>query len=187
MRESEPLTGQSVTGQVLLTEYENLKKEQISRIRYRDSLLYATLAAAAAVLAATLNTRGQLSVLLALPVAAVILGWTYLANDATVSALGRYIRTELAPQLTTITGVSVFGWETAHRTHPGRRTRKALQLAVDLTTFSILPITTLVIFWAHGPRSVPLMAVSIAESMAVATLTTHIVLHAELQPDKPDM
>src|SRR5579859_57270 len=86
--------------QVLLVEYEQIKGEQRSRIGFRDNLLYASLVAMAGVVAAALNTKGRADLLLLLPPVSALLGWTYLVNDEKISAIGRYIRTDLAPRLT---------------------------------------------------------------------------------------
>jgi hypothetical protein len=71
------------------------------------------------VLAVTFTARQPACLLLAPPVS-VILGWTYLMNDAAISAIGRYIRTELASRLATLTRTAgpVLGWETDVR-RPG--------------------------------------------------------------------
>ena len=105
-------------GKVLLAEYERLKDEQKTRIGFRDNLIYATLASIAAVVAATLSSRGNNALLLLIPPVCLLLGWTYLVNDEKVSAIGRYIRKDLGPRLarrTTLTEAEIFGWETAHR------------------------------------------------------------------------
>jgi len=170
------------TGKLLLVEYERIKEEQKTRIGFRDNLLYATLGSMAAVIAAALNAHGRTDLLLLLPPVSVLLGWTYLVNDEKVSAAGRYIRDEIAPRLELIAGADrpVFGWETAHRTDSRRRGRKLLQLGVDLSTFCVAPVAAVVIFWAYGPWSVPLVVVSLVEMAAVAVLGTQIVRYAEL-------
>lgn len=57
--------------------------------------------------------------------------------------------------------------------------RKYLQLAVDLITFSVGPVAAVVVFWAARPRSVVLIAVSVAELAAVAVLAGQIVVYAD--------
>src|SRR5688500_3373987 len=89
-------------GHMLLLEYERIKEEQKSRIAFRDNLLYATLATMAAVIAAVLQDGGRPTLLLLLPPVSLVLGWTYLVNDEKVSAIGQYIRTDLAPRLSAV-------------------------------------------------------------------------------------
>lgn len=181
--------GDITVGKLLLIEYEHIKEEQKTRIGFRDNLLYATLASMAAVIAATLNTRDQANLLLLLPPVSVLLGWTYLVNDEKVSAAGRYIRTEIAPQLSAMVtdGATVFGWEKTHRTDSRRRVRKVLQLIVDLTTFCVAPLSALTVFWVYGPRTVPFMMVSLAELVAVTTLAMQIALYADLKNQEENM
>ncbi|MFL1906122.1 hypothetical protein ACJWDR_44690 [Streptomyces tauricus] len=171
-----------------MAEYERIKGEQQARIGFRDNLLYATLASMAAIIAAVLQGDGQAALLLLLPPVSVLLGWTYLVNDEKISAIGRYVREELAPQLATLAKglkqgsghVQVFGWEVAHRSDHRRVSRKCLQLAVDLITFCVAPVAAVVVFWAAGPRRVPLVAVSAIELAAIAVLAVQIVLYADL-------
>jgi hypothetical protein len=183
------LTSQDVTvGGLLMVEYERVKGEQQARIGFRDNLLYATLASMGAVVAAALQVKGQAALLL-LPPVSVLLGWTYLVNDEKISAIGRYVREELTPQLAAMANgqeqvsgrARVFGWETAHRSDSRRRSRKYLQLAVDLITFCLAPVAAVIVFWAEGPRAVPLVAVSAVELAAIAVLAVQIVLYADLR------
>lgn len=187
--------GDVTIAKLLTLEYERLKEEQKTRIGFRDNLVYATLASMAAVIAATLSARGQANLALLLPPVALLLGWTYLVNDEKISAAGRYIRTELAPRLAAELprATPVFGWESFHRADPRRRTRKALQLAVDLGVFCLAPTVALVVFWASGPRTVVYMTISVAEAAAVLGLAAHLVLYADLarhrdgnEPEPPE-
>jgi hypothetical protein len=187
--------GEDVTiGGLLVAEYEQIKSEQRSRIGFRDNLLYATLASMAAIIAAVLRREGQTELLLLLPPVSVLLGWTYLVNDEKISAIGRYIRDELAPRLAALTGdhsegderVRLFGWEVAHRSDGRRVPRKYLQLAVDLLTFCVAPVAAVVVFWSAEPRSLALIAVSLAELAAVAVLAVQIVVYADLRKASRD-
>jgi hypothetical protein len=176
------LAGEGDTSaQLLLVEYEQIKSEQRSRIGFRDNLLYASLVSVAGVVAAALNTKGRADLLLILPPVSVLLGWTYLVNDEKVSAIGRYIRTELAPRFASmVTGATAFGWEHAHRRDENRRTRKLLQLGVDLATFCLSPAAAIVIYWINGPITVAFLLVSFAETAAIATLAAQIIQYADL-------
>jgi hypothetical protein len=167
---------------LLLTEYEHIKDEQKARVGFRDNLQYGTLASMGAVIAAALSARGQASLLLLLPPVSVLLGWTYLVNDEKISAIGRYIRTEIAPRLADLTAIGspVFGWEAAHRADPRRQARKVLQLAVDLSTFCVAPFVALVVFWASGPPTSSFMTVSVAEAVTVCVLAVQITRYTDL-------
>ncbi|MEU5902081.1 hypothetical protein [Streptomyces venezuelae] len=167
-------------GRVLLVEYEQLKAEQKSRITLRDNLIYAMLAATAAVIAATIPSTSRTALLLLLPPLSVLLGWTYLVNDEKISAIGQYIRTELTPALSAVVGDGVFGWEAAHRGDRRRGSRKRLQLAVDLLAFCVNPAAALTVFWIHGHLTWPLVTVSLAESAAVVGLGIQIALYADM-------
>jgi hypothetical protein len=119
---------------ILLAEYEELKAEQRERIKARDHLTYATLAAVAAAVAGAVQTRTH-ALLLGVPVVCAVLGWTRLTIDEKVSAIGRYLREDLGPRLATEAGAPVLGWETVHRGGTAHRRRKQAQLAADLATF----------------------------------------------------
>ncbi|MDL5203878.1 hypothetical protein [Streptomyces sp. ALI-76-A] len=173
---------QDVTvGQLLLAEYQSVKDEQKARIGFRDNLLYVTLAVVAAVIAATAQAE-QPSMLLALPPVCVVLGWTYLVNDEKISAIGAYVREDLGPRLAALArpggGFQAFGWETAHRGDARRRSRKAVQTAVDLTAFCAVPLAALVVFWADGDGGRLLVAVSVLEALAVTGLASQVVRYA---------
>lgn len=166
--------------QVDLLEYQQLKAEQLDRISRRDNLLYATLAAYGAAGWAALT--GHVVAWLAAPVAAVVLGWTYLANDVMVTAIGRYVRTGLGPRLAEFASQEVFGWEHEHPADRRRRSRKTLQLAVDLLAYVATPLGALVAYWSTGPRFVPLAAVSVLEAAAVVVLAAQISTYAARGP-----
>ncbi|MFC7534173.1 hypothetical protein [Actinoplanes sp. GCM10030250] len=166
--------------QLLLAEYERLKEEQKVRIGFRDNLIYATLASMAGVIAAALSAKGHANLLLLLPPVTTLLGWTYLVNDEKVSAIGRYIRDDLGSRLAATVNTGVFGWEIAHRSDPRRRTRKVLQLAVDLGGFCAPALTAIVIYWANGPLRWPFVVVSIIEAAAVCGLAVEIIRYADL-------
>lgn len=165
---------------VLLLEYEQLKKEQNSRIRVRDNLIYASLIAAAAVVSAVLNSHDLRSLLL-LPPVALILGWTYLINDQKISAAGHYIRCELSPSVAfCVNEVSVFGWEDAHRGDRRRLSRKLMQLFVDLLAFCALPTTALMVYAANFPAMSVFMVIAIVECVVLLTLAGQFLVYAEL-------
>ncbi|HEY0542264.1 MAG TPA: hypothetical protein VGD53_28155 [Actinoallomurus sp.] len=174
------------SARLMVLEYERIKDEQRTRIGFRDNLLYVTLAAMATVIAVSVSAR-DMAYLLLLPPVSLILGWTYLANDEKISAIGRYIRGELAPRLAAKAGDGsvIFGWETTHRSDARRSSRKFLQVGVDLLTFCGSPLAAIVGFWATGPTSAGLVVVSLAEMAAVVFLVAQIVLYADLRQDMP--
>ncbi|GLY82050.1 hypothetical protein [Actinoallomurus iriomotensis] len=162
-------------------EYDRLKDEQRARISHRDNLLYVTLAVYGASMASAL--AGKAPALLAVPLAAIILGWNYLANDTKVSDIGRYIRTELGPSLTSLTGGSypVFGWENWHQTNdPRRSTRKTLWLVIDSTAYAVIPLGALLAFWVIGSPNALLIPASIIEAIAVLIFAAQIFTSANL-------
>ncbi|MFG3100094.1 hypothetical protein ACGFZL_06200 [Streptomyces sp. NPDC048182] len=175
--------GSGVTlGVLLLTEYDRLKDEQRGRIAFRDNLIYAMLASAAAVLAAALRSGFEAGFLLILPPVSLLLGWTYLVNDQKISAMGEYIRNTLAPRLASTAGTEeeVFGWETAHRSDTRRVWRKRLQLAADLTAFTVTPAAAITAYLLSGPLTGMLVAITVLEAVAVCVLGLQIVLYADL-------
>ncbi|MFD7711096.1 hypothetical protein ACFV6E_13695 [Streptomyces sp. NPDC059785] len=165
---------------LLLAEYDRIKEEQKTRIGFRDNLLYFTLAASTAVLAATVQ-KGQPQLLLAVPVVCLVLGWTYLVNDEKISAVGRYIRDQLGPRLAELTEArgAVFGWEGYHRSDASRATRKRLQTAVDLFTYSALPMTCVGAFWCSGAVGPLLLLVSFVQTLALAVLGWQFLRYAD--------
>ncbi|WP_333775383.1 hypothetical protein [Streptomyces sp. IBSBF 3136] len=169
--------------QLLILEYQQLKDEQRSRIGFRDNLLYATLASMAAVVIAA-TQAGRTALVLMLPAACLVLGWTYLVNDEKVSAIGRYVREELGPRLGGATDAGVvFGWESAHRGGRRRHVRKVLQLVVDVSTFCGTAAAALVVYWCAAPLQPALLVVSIAELAAVVVLGWQMALYADVYRD----
>ncbi|MFD6294314.1 hypothetical protein ACFWFU_05845 [Streptomyces sp. NPDC060235] len=183
-RSEDVVTGEGVTlAQLLVTEYQTIKDEQKARIGFRDNLLYVTLAAVVAVVAAATQAK-QPQMLLALPPVCVVLGWTYLVNDEKISAIGAYVRSELGPSLAAATGIPgatipVFGWETAHRSDPKRRSRKRIQCLVDQGTFCLVPAASLAVYWAHGSLGALMISLSAIEALTVAVLAVEFALYAK--------
>ncbi|MFG1620193.1 hypothetical protein ACGFI3_46230 [Nonomuraea wenchangensis] len=168
---------------VLLSEYDALKAEQRARIGIRDQLLYAVLTAAAAIAAVT-ATAARLELLLVLPLAGIVLGWTHLHNDHMITEIGRYVRTRLGPRLHALvddaTDIPMFEWETDRGSDPRRRSRTWLQLAVTLAAFCVPPLAALIIVWAAGPHTPAVLAVSVLEAAALTVLAGQITRYADL-------
>ncbi|MEU3499229.1 hypothetical protein ABZ726_00105 [Streptomyces hundungensis] len=173
-------SGDLSEGAILLAEYTQIKDEQRARIGFRDNLLYVTLAAVTAVTALVVQTKRP-DLLLALPVVCVVLGWTYLVNDEKISAIGRYIRTQLASRLAATNSISqpLLAWECYHRSDPKRTSRKIMQTAVDLTTFFALPFAALIAFWCYGAVAPLLITASLLEAVAVSVLAVQFLRYAE--------
>ncbi|GIH95288.1 hypothetical protein Psi01_59180 [Planobispora siamensis] len=176
------LTERQAAVQVLLAEYDRLKTEQVARIGVRDNLIYFMLGSAATVAAGAFAGRNAALALL-LPVASMALGWTYLANDHMISAIGRHVRQQLCPRLRDLAGqqLPVFGWERNHADDHRRRSRKRLQFAVDLLTFAGPAVAATVAYWVIGPVTVALTVVAIAELVAVAVLAVQMAIYAQLR------
>jgi len=155
---------------VLRDELKLLKDEQRDRIRARDNLIYSVIVASAAIVGAARVTGPALPLLL--PLVTLVLGWTYLVNDHKVTAIGRYLSTDLGPRLSTASGGEALRWETHHRSDRARRQRKCLQLAVDLMVFVLPGAAALLWYWTAGPAPALLLAVSIIEAAAIVTPAT---------------
>jgi len=144
---------------VYLLEYEKLKDEQTERIGFRDNLLYFTLGIYGAVLALALGEQESpiaSYALLVLPWVSLILGWTYLINDQKITAIGQYVRYNLAEKISELTGKagegveaveSIFGWEIYHRGDKCRKRRKIEQWIIDEIAFVLSGIFALGAFW----------------------------------------
>ena len=141
-----------ITFETLMREFTVLKAEQTVRIGFRDNLLYVTLLAIGAVGAFAYGkdaTPNALYCLLGIPWIAIILGWTYIANDQHISRLGTYVREELAVQMRShypCLPAGIFGWESYHRIDGSRSIRKIFQLLVDLITFVFSGLVALGLF-----------------------------------------
>lgn len=160
---------------VLLAEYRAIKDEQTKRIDRRDHLVYGTLTA----IAATLAAAGRLPhALLLLPAVTVILGWTHLVTDVKIAAAGQYLRTDLSARLGALAGRPVLGWETAHRSDARRRQRKLLQLAVDMGTFPVPALVSLGIYLASGRAPWPGVMLAVLLTGAAVLLAAQQALYA---------
>jgi len=117
--------------------------------------------------------------LLALPPVCVVLGWTYLVNDEKISAIGTYVRDDLAPRLAELAQAeAVFAWEAAHRSDTRRRSRKVIQGVIDLLAFCVVPFAGLVVYWAAGQASPGLLALSVVEALIVVGLGHQVLSYA---------
>ena len=158
--------------ELALAEYQQIKTEQVARIGFRDNLMYVTLVAIAGTLTIThsAHSRGHL---LLVPAAAFVLGWTYLANDHMMTAIGRYVREHPA-----LPGMR---WETDHPADKRRASRKTIQLAVDLATFCGSGLAALTAFClAPDPQSALLVLASVIEAIAVGVLACQFAAYAGL-------
>jgi hypothetical protein len=146
---SNPTPNSEKLFEAYFNEYDKLKSEQIARIGFRDNLLYVTLGLFGGIASYALTDATHYTALLVVPWVCFILGWTYLVNDQKISAIGQYIRLELSTKLEILiqaTPESLLGWETGHRSDSHRKSRKITQLAVDLITFCLTGIISLILF-----------------------------------------
>jgi len=163
------MTGSKPSRELALAEYTQLKTEQVARIGFRDNLIYATLVAIAGTLTITHSAHNH-AYLLLVPAVAFVLGWTYLANDQMITAIGRYVREH--PSLS-------MGWETEHPADRRRRSRKTIQLFVDLATFCGSGLAALIAFWlAPDSHSGILVFTSLIELIAVGILAQQLITYA---------
>lgn len=165
---------------IYLQEYQALKAEQTARIGFRDNLLYVTLAVFGGVLSFALANQNYYA-LLVIPWVCLILGWTYLVNDQKITAIGEYMRGELAEQMAALSDRThtekLLGWEHAHRSDLGRRRRKLEQLIVDQSTFVLSGTISILAFWRLvSPVPGVLLALSVIEGLLLIVLGIEIVL-----------
>jgi len=90
------------------------------------------------------------------------------------------VREELGPRLAQLAQIEgAFGWESAHRSDARRRSRKAVQLAVDLLAFCVVPLAGLAVFWGAGDSGSPgLLVLSGFEALGVVGLAAQVVSYA---------
>ncbi|WP_218129350.1 hypothetical protein [Nonomuraea maritima] len=168
--------------QLLLAEYQALKDEQKARIGFRDNLLYVTLGAVVTALIAGMQFRIA-SALLVLPVICLILGWTYLANDEKISAIGRYVSGSLTSRLADSVSAEasetdLFAWEKFHQADERRKSRKIFQCGIDLTCFCLIPFAALVGYWLSPEPIGLLILASVLEAIAILLLGWQMLIYA---------
>lgn len=177
---------------VLTMEFRKLKDEQIQRIKFRDDMVHVHLLAVGAVFGWALSHPKYITLILIIPWICFVLGWTYIANDDKISAIGRYIRRELDARVRasiSTTEEVVFRWELAHRLVEGRHRHKIWQFAVDLTTFVLSGFSAIAIFIilplmlpTEFQRQLPVWLVAIpicVESLMLVILGIEFYTHAE--------
>jgi hypothetical protein len=160
--------------ELALAEYQQVKSEQVARINTRDNLIYVTLVAIAGTLTITHSAHSR-GYLLLVPAVTFVLGWTYLANDQMITAIGRYVREHPA--------LAAMRWETDHPADRRRRSRKVIQLAVDLATFCGSAAAALTGFWlAPSPQPPVLVLASAAEAAAAGVLAYQFTACSDALP-----
>jgi hypothetical protein len=169
----------------LRDELKTLKDEQRDRIRARDGLVYSVIVAVAAVAGGA--KFGGDGVALLLPPVALTLGWTYLASYQKISAIGAYLRTDLGPRLSALTGGDALRWESVHRGDRRRRQRKIIQLAVDLVVFVLPAAVAVGWYWVSGTVSPVLLVASVLEAASVLVAGWQIVAYADILDCKPEV
>lgn len=169
------------------SEYERLKEEQCRRIGFRDNLIYANLGVVGAIFALSLSQSNRHLMLLLVPLASGVLGWTYLVNDQAISAIGDYIAGSLSTRLLADLGRSdagpIFGWEGHHRTNPYRRRRKTIQLVVDLLSFCGPGLIAISTCWWLGASPIAWAVVfGCVEALLLAGLAWEMITSARRAP-----
>jgi hypothetical protein len=151
------MSDKDIIFEVFLKEYDKLKSEQSQRIGFRDNLLYVTLGLFGTIVSFAVSKQANHYALLVLPWVSLILGWTYIVNDEKISALGKYIRIQLAEKVKEKIGdseiESVFSWENYRRVNKGRKLRKIEQFIVNQIAFVVPGIVTLVAFCYLVPKA----------------------------------
>jgi hypothetical protein len=170
-----------------LAEYQKLKDEQIARIGFRDNLIYATLIAVGGILSYALSNPTNSRAVLVLPLATVALGWTYLINDEKISALGRYVRNNLAQRVggsISVATEEIFGWERITSGDKGRLWRKIVQFVVNEALFvgsGFVALST----YLTTERNIPglFWIVTLVEMVFLGVLAFAIAVYAEFTKD----
>lgn len=171
-----------------ITEYGKLKQEQISRIGFRDNLIYVTLIALTAVVSIVADDITRTPVLLVLPMVCIALGWTYLVNDEKISAIGRYIRVSFSDRVRELAkskDTMLFGWELVHRSDNRRRSRKIIQFFVDEFVFVLPGLIAILIFWfSASAYLLPLRWIAGVEILFLLILGFQIFSYADFKMGK---
>lgn len=125
-------------------EYSALKSEQLKRIEHRDQIVYLQIVVIGALLGLKSDFTESL-VALVVPFPCIALGWIYLVNDQKISAIGQYIRTDLAKRYKDCVlddrddrDDSIFNWESWNAKEAGRQFRKFVHLIINIFVF-IMP------------------------------------------------
>jgi len=174
----------SETLNVLLTEYGKVKDEQIHRIGFRDNLLYVNLATVGGIVSLSVSNASNITALLLIPWASLILGWTYLVNDEKISALGRYVRSNLDERIRKEINSSeaqILGWEIQHRSDDRRRQRKILQLLIDEIAFCLSSLAAIGLYFMLDvtPHPPLLLLIIVVESVLILVLAYQIAFYAD--------
>ena len=170
-----------------VTEFENLKKEQIQRIGFRDNLIYANLIAITGVISVVVVDINRIPVLLVLPMVCITLGWTYLVNDDKISSMGRYIYTVLSAKIQKIMKsdeLPLSGWELANQADKKRAGRKKIQLLIDELVFVLPGLIAILLFWLLAPKGSMLLWVAAGEAVFLLILGIQIASYAEIKKGK---
>lgn len=170
------MTSEGKRVDILVVEYQALKAEQCSRIGTRDNLIYATLAAYGAVLLGVGSRNASILFLLLIPAIGVLMGWTHLINDDKISAIGDHIQENIRPSLMAqLGGDDLFAWEQAHRSRPGQRRRKRLQLGADTLAFVLPACMSILVYMLFADEALWIqLAVVVPEFAGLTTLATEI-------------
>jgi len=172
--------------EIYLEEYRKLKDEQISRIGFRDNLIYATLTIFGAIISfIAVNPMSYLPLLI-IPWVCFILGWTYLINDDKISAIGIYISTVLSQKIKGSTEFNdIFEWEKFHISTEGRKRKKFLQLIIDISTFCLPGTVSIVAFDILSKNDVKYIYIlMILEIIFMTYIFIEFTLQANLKSSK---
>jgi len=169
---------------LLLDEYRALKSEQLSRIGFRDNMIYTTVAAVGGLVAVALGGIGKseafYEAFLLIPWVTAILGWTYLVNDDKITSIRQYIDEELRPRIREMLpeGTSPLDWETYHRKDARRSERKGVQLAIDLITFVVSGVGALAAYLFKAPRDATSYGYAGVEALLLLFLAYQFVTYS---------
>ena len=170
--------------EIILKEYNNLKVEQLARIKIRDTLIYISLSIFGGIFSFSMfGSEDKSIVLLVLPTVSFVLAWTYVVNDEKISRIGKYIRCRLAPKIKELVEddpKGIFGWESYHRSDARRSLRKLTQTAVDVVAFALPSIASLWLYSYkysdHVTTQSNLVLGLVIWSLVISVLTTYILI-----------
>ncbi|MBK7781009.1 MAG: hypothetical protein IPJ58_09645 [Ardenticatenia bacterium] len=160
--------------EVYLREYEKLKDEQLSRIGFRDNLIYVTLGVVGGVSSFALSTPRNLAAILVVPWVCFVLGWSYISNDQKVTAIRDYLRGPWRTAVATSSSLQmcrILMWEDESISNHQRSNRMGMQLFTDIATF-IMPGLVAVVTYAfssHDPTA-PVRFIVVADGGLLAIL-----------------
>ncbi|MES2458471.1 MAG: hypothetical protein V4594_23150 [Bacteroidota bacterium] len=154
-----------------LEQFKVLKTEELTRIGFRDNMIYISLVAIGTVFAFCLQKPEYDFGLLVLPFFCIIMGWTYFNNDKKVNTIGAYLNKHLIPILKD--NDEVCSWGEFRKLEVDRIERKSIQLGVDISLFCLSSSVSIFAFFInHGETNWFYPLVAVIEFICIFYLAT---------------